>query len=118
MSEISILRPTNGRVKHGERHLTADYSHDIHDVIVTWYETSDNDSYTSGTGDGYSGDIGRSGATIVAEIAFPRGSDITPSDRVEIEGDVYRIVGKIANPRNDLSGTVFRSRAKLANFEG
>ncbi|QDF15382.1 hypothetical protein SEA_MOLLYMUR_21 [Gordonia phage Mollymur] len=109
MATVSVLRPAVGRVKHGEKHRTLEESHQLHNVIVTLYDTTDIARV---------GDTARAGKEVDGEMSINPGDDLTASDRVAIDGQIFRIEGKILRMRNDLTGTEFRPRVHLVYQEG
>ncbi|AXH70408.1 head closure Hc1 [Gordonia phage Daredevil] len=109
MADVKVLRAPAGRVKHGEKHRGLEDSHALYGVIVTWYDTDDINSASG---------HGRDGKKVDGEMSINPGDDLTPTDRVEIDGLIYKIEGKIMRKRNDLTGTEFRPRVHLVRFEG
>ncbi|QIG58686.1 hypothetical protein SEA_DATBOI_21 [Gordonia phage DatBoi] len=109
MAVVNVLRAPAGRVKHGEKHRGLDFSHQLFDVIVTLYDTDDLKE---------AGGFARAGKRIDGEMSINPGDDLSASDRVEIDGLIYRIEGRVMRMRNDLTGTEFRPRVHLVYMEG
>lgn len=61
---------------------------------------------------------GRQGVVVGIAVYAPTGADITPQDRMEVRGEVWEVVGEVADWRSPYTGWRPGIVVNLARMEG